>query len=187
MDWGLATSALSTDQAVPSSRTSSDDWEIVPSPGSVAMAMNVFPTYTPTLNPEVLNQYTTRPLPPLPIRPSPSSYSFINHNLTKAKSEDGATTNPLNLSYRQQLKDQDVQAMLGSFEKDVSPLEAFLNDEQSHERLAMGLGRGPRVFCPSRSEIPRRDTPEAQEAIQGYGKDQHKEDELNGDEKGKGM
>ena len=114
-----------------------DDWEIVPSADCVSTAMDMFPKSTSTTSLDALSQYTTRPLPSLPIPiPSPSN-AFNNQGTSRSR--------PRNLLDRlgpECGRDEDKQKATD----DTSPLEAFLDDQQSHERLAMGLDRVPRLF-----------------------------------------
>lgn len=182
LDWGLISPPLpgnSNTTSDLSSQISSDDWEIIPSQSSASIAREIFPMYTST---DMLDQYTTRPLPSLPATASTSDASKMQ-NRRNQKSLHVATDEKVRLSCKQD-KDQN-RLSLNTTAQSPSQLEAFLEDEQSHERLAVGLDRVPRLFIP-RTDGSSRGRVRRVQVVRRHDRD-HKKDMEKGDEEGKKM
>ena len=127
----------------------SDDWELVdadsitqsrswPAASPIIPYVPDSPTYTPSPvtahfdEPEAIILYKQRPLPSLP---------------ATSKRKRGSSA-PLKRPDRGNLKlicprGDEFQTKLASLGRGPSPIETFANDDQSHERIAIGLERDP--------------------------------------------
>jgi hypothetical protein len=137
----------------------------------------MFPANTSTMDVEALDQYTTKPLPSLPA----TSNAPDKQIPTELKSLNRVSNDKLGLGCGQDKEKHKVQATLDASQQDISPLKAFLDDQQSHERLAMGLDRVPRLFYPRANG---GSGPRMQKApiSRRHGKDHKKKDSRKEDE-----
>jgi hypothetical protein len=87
--------------------------------------------------------YTKRPLPELPLK-SKSSCSSLHGNGKKAARGDRLKKNFLKVTcHNRPSRPYEVEMTLGIVPKGPSPLQMYALDQQSHERLAIGLDRVP--------------------------------------------
>jgi hypothetical protein len=128
----------------------SDDWEVVKNNSSahsrsrVSVSSNVpslsiSPTYTPSPvkgdfdDPEAIDEYKERPLPSIP-----------KHKRKGSNSLDRPAKDRLKLTCHHGDEFHPVEMTLGILNRQgPSPIETYASDDQSHERIAVGLERSP--------------------------------------------
>lgn len=96
------------------------------------------PTYTPSpataeFDPETINLYKERPLPSLP--------TTSKHKRKFSTSLDRPTKDKLKLTCHHGAESHEVEMTLGILGQGPSPIETYASDDQSHERIAVGLER----------------------------------------------
>ncbi|TVY71322.1 hypothetical protein LSUE1_G010139, partial [Lachnellula suecica] len=126
-DWDLRpdtpSSRSSTDTSTSTSMsTASEEWELIRAPSPASS--------TSSVEPQNVELYTKRPLPSLPQK---STLPRGKRNMLKVTCHNRPVT------------PYEVEMTLGvlTAPKGPSPLQAYALDQQSHERVAVGLGRVP--------------------------------------------
>lgn len=105
---------------------------------------------------DIQDMYRDRPLPSLPaMTPSTSCTAPSTEDWRHANQDDSSSQSNENgmLTASQEHCNYKVEAAM---EYGSLPLEAFLRDDQAHERLAIGLDRTPRTLVYSRAYETRR-------------------------------
>lgn len=130
-------------------QSASDGWELVNSNSHphtrLSSSSNLplppdSPTYTPSpatadFDPETINLYKERPLPSLP--------TTSKHKRKFSASLDRPTKDKLKLTCYHGAESHEVEMTLGILGQGPSPIETYASDNQSHERIAVGLERKP--------------------------------------------
>jgi hypothetical protein len=98
---------------------------------------------------------------------------------------DNASNDKLKLTCHHGRDSHEVESTLDFVREGPSPLEAFLRDDQTHERVAMGLHRVPRAFFAKAGENVRKGVERPPPVIRKPANDQNKKDKQDEDKRAK--
>ncbi|KAL2063692.1 hypothetical protein VTL71DRAFT_5497 [Oculimacula yallundae] len=119
---------------------SDDSWVMIPPARASPTPTNT--SYTPS-DPNLMSLYTKRPLPSLPSSASKASPSLKADSQSRVRKRQPPTTDRLRAICHHGPSASDsheVEADLSSIPDGPSQLELYVDDEQSHERLAVLAG-----------------------------------------------
>jgi len=145
-EWNLratspsACSSSSASTSTSTTQSSSSDWEVLNRAPSPASSIH-------SLDPLNVESYSKRPLPELPLG-SKSSSSSLRGKEKKGGGDERRVDRPKKdflkvTCHGRESRPYEVEMTLGVVPKGPSPLQMYALDQQSHERLAIGLDRVP--------------------------------------------